>query len=252
MHAGADRRDAGGRKELIGFQVGVRERAQSWRELLIDVKQRGLQIASEIAVGDGALGFWKALGDVFPGTRHQRCWVHKTVNVLDKVPLSVQATMKKDLREVYWAPSRASAEAAIDVFAEKYRAKYGGAVECLVKDRDALLAFYDFPAEHWITCAPRMRWTSDFFMAEATIAEIAVVHSFVRSRCGPFFRPGHRSRSRRAQGRSRLAAFAATARLGLARPKHGMLAWIGTAFLAGTCRQPRLWFWERGIPRGEA
>ena len=138
-----------GKKELIGFQVGVRESAQSWRELLIDVKQRGLQIAPEIAVGDGALGFWKALDEVFPGTRHQRCWVHKTVNVLDKVPLSVQANMKKDLREVYWAPNRAAAEVAIDVFAEKYRAKYGRAVECLTKDRDALLAFYDFPAEHW-------------------------------------------------------------------------------------------------------
>jgi putative transposase len=138
-----------GKKELIGFQVGVRESAQSWRELLIDVKQRGLQIAPEIAVGDGALGFWKALDEVFPGTRHQRCWVHKTVNVLDKVPLSVQANMKKDLREVYWAPNRAAAEVAIDVFAEKYRTKYGRAVECLAKDRDALLAFYDFPAEHW-------------------------------------------------------------------------------------------------------
>jgi transposase-like protein len=138
-----------GKKELIGFQVGVRESTQSWRELLIDVKQRGLQIAPEIAVGDGALGFWKALDEVFPGTRHQRCWVHKTVNVLDKVPLSVQANMKKDLREVYWAPNRAAAEAAIDVFAEKYRAKYGRAVECLAKDRDALLAFFDFPAEHW-------------------------------------------------------------------------------------------------------
>jgi len=138
-----------GKKELIGFQVGVRESAQSWRELLIDVKQRGLQIAPEIAVGDGALGFWKALDEICPGTRHQRCWVHKTVNVLDKVPLSVQANMKTDLREVYRAPNRMSAEAAIEVFAEKYRAKYGRAVECLTKDRDALLAFYDFPAEHW-------------------------------------------------------------------------------------------------------
>ena len=138
-----------GKKELIGFQVGVRESTQSWRELLIDVKQRGLQIAPEIAVGDGALGFWKALDEIFAGTRHQRCWVHKTVNVLDKVPLSVQANMKKDLREVYWAPNRASAEAAIDVFAEKYRAKYSRAVECLVKDRGTLLAFYDLPAEHW-------------------------------------------------------------------------------------------------------
>ena len=138
-----------GKKELIGFQVGVRESTQSWRELLIDVKQRGLQTAPEIAVGDGALGFWKALDEVFPGTRHQRCWVHKTVNVLNKVALSVQANMKKDLREVHRAPSRASADAAIDVFSEKYGAKYGKAVECLTKDRAALLAFYDFPAEHW-------------------------------------------------------------------------------------------------------
>jgi putative transposase len=138
-----------GRKELIGFQVGVRESTQSWRELLIDVKQRGLQTSPEIAVGDGALGFWKALDEVFPGTRHQRCWVHKTVNVLNKVALSVQANMKKDLREVCWAPGRAAAEAAIEVFAEKYGAKYGKAVECLTKDSEALLAFYDFPAEHW-------------------------------------------------------------------------------------------------------
>jgi putative transposase len=138
-----------GRKELIGFQVGVRESTQSWRELLIDVKQRGLQIAPEIAVGDGALGFWKALDEVFPGTRHQRCWVHKTVNVLNKVALSVQANMKKDLSEVHRAPNRAAAEVAIDVFAEKYGAKYGKAVECLTKDCAALLAFYDFPAEHW-------------------------------------------------------------------------------------------------------
>ena len=93
-----------GKKELIGFQVGVRESAQSWRELLVEVKSRGLTIAPEIAVGDGALGFWKALDEVFPGTRHQRCWVHKTANVLNKVTLSVQTNMKKDLREIYLAP----------------------------------------------------------------------------------------------------------------------------------------------------
>lgn len=138
-----------GRKELIGFQVGVRESAQSWRELLVDVKSRGLKIAPQIAVGDGALGFWKALDEVFPGTQHQRCWVHKTANVLNKVALSVQANMKKDLREIYLASSRASAEVAIDVFAEKYGAKHDKAVECLTKDREALLAFFDFPAEHW-------------------------------------------------------------------------------------------------------
>ena len=138
-----------GRKELIGFQVGVRESAQSWRELLVDVKSRGLKIAPQIAVGDGALGFWKALDEVFPGTQHQRCWVHKTANVLNKVALSVQANMKKDLREIYLASSPASAEVAIDVFAEKYGAKHDKAVECLTKDREALLAFFDFPAEHW-------------------------------------------------------------------------------------------------------
>ena len=138
-----------GRKELVGFQVGARESAQSWRELLIDVKQRGLRIAPEVAVGDGALGFWKALDEVFPGTRHQRCWCHKVSNVLDKVAKSVQGAMKNDLRNVYLAPSRAKAETAIDAFVEKYHTKYGPAVECLIKDREVLLAFFDFPAEHW-------------------------------------------------------------------------------------------------------
>jgi putative transposase len=138
-----------GKKELIGFQVGVRESAQSWRELLIDIRQRGLEIAPDLAVGDGALGFWKTIEEVFPGTRHQRCWVHKTANVLNKVALSVQVNMKADLREIYGAPTRAAAEAAIDVFADKYGAKYDKAVVCLAKDREALLAFFDFPAEHW-------------------------------------------------------------------------------------------------------
>ena len=138
-----------GRKELVGFQTGVRESAQSWRELLVDVKRRGLEIAPDLAVGDGALGFWKAIEEVFPGTRHQRCWVHKTANVLNKVALSVQVNMKADLREIYGAPTRAAAEAAIDVFADKYSARYDKAVACLTKDRQALLAFFDFPAEHW-------------------------------------------------------------------------------------------------------
>jgi transposase-like protein len=139
-----------GKKELIGFQVGVRESAQSWRELLIDIRRRGLQIAPELAVGDGALGFWKALDEVFPGTRRQRCWQHKTVNVLNKVPSSVQSGMKKALQDISMAPSRAVAELALDTFAEKYGAKYARAVDCLIKDRADLLAFYDFPAEHWV------------------------------------------------------------------------------------------------------
>ena len=136
-----------GKKELVGFQTGVRESAQSWRELLIDIKQRGLEIAPDLAVGDGALGFWKAIEET--STRHQRCWVHKTANVLNKVALSVQVNMKVDLREIYGAPTRAAAEAAIDVFADKYHAKYDKAVACLTKDREALIAFFDFPAEHW-------------------------------------------------------------------------------------------------------
>ncbi|MEO1103619.1 MAG: IS256 family transposase, partial [Pseudomonadota bacterium] len=138
-----------GRKELVGFHVGVRESAQSWRELLVDLKARGLAIAPEIAVGDGALGFWKALEEIFPTARHQRCWVHKLANVLNKVPKSVQRTMKADLAQIRDAPDRASAEAAVAVFIDKYAAKYHRAVECLTKDTNALLAFFDFPAEHW-------------------------------------------------------------------------------------------------------
>jgi putative transposase len=138
-----------GRKELVGFQVGVRESAQSWRELLVDLKARGLAIAPQIAVGDGALGFWKALEEVFPATRHQRCWQHKLVNILNKVPRSVQPNMKADLREIRDAPDRATAEAAVTTFVEKYAAKYPKAVECLTKDRGTLLTFFDFPAEHW-------------------------------------------------------------------------------------------------------
>ena len=138
-----------GKKELVGFQVGVRESAQSWRELLVDLRARGLAAAPEIAVGDGAMGFWRALDEVFPGTRHQRCWQHKAANALNKVPRSVQPGMKAALREVRDAPDRAAAHAALAVFAEKYGAKYPKAVECLAKDQEALTASFDFPAEHW-------------------------------------------------------------------------------------------------------
>ena len=139
-----------GRKELVGFQVGVRESAQSWRELLVDVKARGLVIAPELAVGDGALGFWKAVDEVFPGPKHQRCWLHKTANILNKAAKSVQPGMKKDIAEIWMSPDRAAAGKAMEVFAAKYGAKYPTAVDCLEKDRDALLAFFDFPAEHWV------------------------------------------------------------------------------------------------------
>lgn len=138
-----------GKKELVGFQVGVRESAQSWRELLVDIKARGLGVPPEIAVGDGAMGFWKALDEVFPGTRHQRCWVHKTANVLNTFPKSMQPAVKADLREIWQAETRAAAATAMTTFAEKYGAKYEKAVTCLTKDREALLAFYDFPADHW-------------------------------------------------------------------------------------------------------
>ena len=138
-----------GKKELLGFHVGLRESAQSWRELLVDLKARGLAVAPEIAVGDGALGFWKALDEVFPGTRHQRCWVHKVANVLNKIPKSMAPAVKSDLRVIWQAETRTAAKAAMDIFSEKYGAKYGKAVACLTKDRDTLLAFYDFPAEHW-------------------------------------------------------------------------------------------------------
>jgi putative transposase len=138
-----------GKKELVGFQVGVRESAQSWRELLVGLRARGLAVAPELATGDGSLGFWKALEEVFPTTRHQRCWMHKTSNVLNKLPKSIQPAAKQDLREIWQAPDRATAEAAVATFADKYVAKYEKAVTCLIKDRDLLLAFYDFPAEHW-------------------------------------------------------------------------------------------------------
>jgi putative transposase len=138
-----------GRKELIGFQTGYRESAQSWRELLADLKARGLTVPPELAIGDGALGFWKALEEEFGATRQQRCWVHKTMNVLNKLPKSVQPKAKADLREIWMAQGRVDAEKAFDRFLARYQAKYDKAAACLAKDREALLAFYDFPAEHW-------------------------------------------------------------------------------------------------------
>ena len=136
-----------GKKERLGFQVGTRESAQSWRELLVGLKARGLATAPELAVGDGALGFWKALEEVFPATRHQRCWIHKAVNILNKLPKSLHANARQDLREIWLAPDRLTAEAAIATFEAKYAPKYERAVACLLKDREALLTFYDFPAE---------------------------------------------------------------------------------------------------------
>ena len=141
---------ADGKKELIAVQDGQRESEQSWKELLLDVQARGLVIEPKLAIGDGALGFWKAVRQIWPGAAEQRCWVHKTANVLDKLPKGVQPKAKEMLHEIYLAPSRAEAEKAFELFLRTYEAKYPKATECLGKDRQELLAFYDFPAEHWL------------------------------------------------------------------------------------------------------
>ena len=138
-----------GKKELVGLIDGVRESAQSWRELLLDLKRRGLAMPPELAVADGALGFWQAIEEVWPATRGQRCWVHKTANVLNKLPKSQLPKAKRSLQEIWMAETKKDALAAFDAFVETWGVKYEKAVECLIKDRDALLAFYDFPAEHW-------------------------------------------------------------------------------------------------------
>lgn len=126
---------ADGRKELIAVLDGYRESKQSWRELLLDLKHRGLKLAPKLAVGDGALGFWAALREIFPETREQRCWVHKTANVLNKMPKSVQPKAKSDLHEIWQAETEQRANQAFDRFLEKYQAKYPAACECLAKDR---------------------------------------------------------------------------------------------------------------------
>src|SRR5881398_2275456 len=138
-----------GKKELVGLIEGVRESVQSWRDLLLDLKRRGLAMAPELAVADGALGFWQAVEEVWPHTRGQRCWVHKTANVLNKLPKRQQPKAKRALQEIWMAETKKDALAAFDAFVETWGVKYDKAVECLIKDRDALLAFYDFPAEHW-------------------------------------------------------------------------------------------------------
>ena len=154
-----------GRKELIAVQDGYRESEQSWRELLLDLKQRGLNIEPELAIGDGALGFWAALRKAFPKTKEQRCWVHKTANVLNEVPKSTQPKMKKDLHAIWKAETKQQATEAMEQFKEKYEAKYSKAWQKLEKDQHVLLAFYDFPAEHW----RHIRTTNPIESAFATI-----------------------------------------------------------------------------------
>ena len=164
---------AEGKKELVGLADGIRESAQSWKELLLDLKRRGLTIDPQLAIADGALGFWKAIEEVWPKTRAQRCWVHKTANVLNRLPKSLQPKAKSALQDIWMAETRKAAEAALDAFIETYGIKYEKAVECLTKDREALFAFYDFPAEHW----KHLRTTNPI---ESTFATVR--HRTVRSR----------------------------------------------------------------------
>lgn len=139
-----------GSKELIGLTDGYRESEQSWAELLQDVQSRGLAVEPNLVIGDGNLGLWKAIGKIWPTARWQRCWVHKTANVLNKLPKSMQGKAKSMLREIWQAPTKAKAEEAFDAFTKAFRAKYPKAVECLEKDRDVLLTFFELPAEHWV------------------------------------------------------------------------------------------------------
>jgi len=158
-----------GHKELIAVVDGYRESEQSWSELLLSLKQRGLQLEPKLAIADGALGFWAAVRKIFTSVREQRCWVHKTANVLNHMPKSVQPKAKADLHEIWQAETREAANKAFDHFLEKYGPKYSAACECLKKDRDVLLAFYDFPAEHWL----HLRTTNPI---ESTFATIRLRH----------------------------------------------------------------------------
>ena len=158
-----------GRKELIAVADGYRESEQSWKALMLDAKSRGLVIDPKLATGDGALGFWKALPQVHPSTREQRCWVHKTANVLDKLPKRLQGEAKDKIHQIWMAPTKADADKAFDLFLATYEAKYPKATECLSKDRKVLLTFYDFPAEHWL----HLRTTNPI---ESTFATVRLRH----------------------------------------------------------------------------
>jgi transposase-like protein len=160
---------ADGHKELIAVADGHRESEQSWYALLLDCRRRGMTIDPKLATADGALGFWAALPKVYPTTGEQRCWVHKTANVLDKMAKKVQGGAKAKLHEIWMAPTRQDAHEAFDHFVATYQAKYPAAVECLKKDRDVLLAFYDFPAEHWV----HLRTTNPI---ESTFATVRLRH----------------------------------------------------------------------------
>jgi transposase-like protein len=157
--------DATGQKELVGLWDGYRESEQSWKDLRLDLQSHGLVQGPTLAIGDGALGFWKALRQVYGQTRRQRCWVHKTAKVLDKLPKALQPQAKQRLQAIWMAPDRQRAELAFDLFIAAYAGKYPKAAECLAQDREVLLAFYDFPAEHW----GHMRTTNPIESTFATV-----------------------------------------------------------------------------------
>jgi putative transposase len=161
---------ADGKKEMIAISDGYRESEQSWKELLLDCKARGLEIEPHLAIGDGGLGFWAAMRKVWHTTKEQRCWVHKTANVLNQMPKASQPKAKGKLHEIDLAETKADAEKAFDLFVKTYQAKYPKATECLSKDRDELLRFYDFPAEHWV----HIRTTNPI---ESTFATVRLRHS---------------------------------------------------------------------------
>lgn len=142
--------DADGNKELIAVSDGYRESKISWKELLLDLKRRGLKQGPKLAIGDGSLGFWAAVREVFPEAREQRCWVHKTANLLDKMPKSMQSKAKSHIHDMYRAESKKAALEAYDHFIHVYQDKFPKAVACLRKDKESLFTFYDFPAVHWI------------------------------------------------------------------------------------------------------
>ena len=154
-----------GEKELVAVSDGYRESTASWEELLTDLRLRGLTTAPKLATGDGALGFWKALSKLYPETAHQRCWVHKTANVLDKLPKSMQGKVKSALHDIYEAETKKAANKAFDATIRRFEKKYSRAMTCLKKDREVLLAFYDFPAEHWV----HIRTTNPIESAFATV-----------------------------------------------------------------------------------
>ena len=157
--------DKYGKKELVAVSDGYRESKISWSEILLDLKQRGLNTPPKLAVGDGALGFWAALNEAFPNTKRQRCWVHKMANILDKLPKSLQPKAKSMIHEMYMAETKENTLKAYDHFIKTFDAKYPKAVKILTKDKDDLFNFYDFPAEHWI----HIRTTNPIELAFATI-----------------------------------------------------------------------------------